>query len=764
MENSSHTLSFNQFFEKYLNSEQQKAVEPKNGVLLVCAGAGSGKTRVITSRIAHLILNHEVEASSILALTFTNKAANEMKERVANFLPEERSLPFVGTFHSFCLRLLKTNSQLLPHASFSLMDEDDQLKLIRSIINKNGLNKKVAPKQIISFISKIKNEALTQQEKEELWQYDNLLKEIYHLYEHEKNNAHCLDFDDLLVNTLNLFKNKPEFKASFQKRVRHVLVDEYQDTNKIQHALLTQMVNNDESKFLIDSLCVVGDEDQSIYSWRGATVSNIINFKKDFENTTSIVIDQNYRSVQPILNTANELIKNNVYRNPKKLWSTREASDRIRLISCSSSYQEAEAIAIFLKKSKKSGLGKNSLNSNAILYRSHFQSRSIEEALIRNSIPYKIIGGIQFYERLEIKDLFAYLRLIVNPFDRFAFSRVINTPTRGLGEKFEDLFLSYWVKQPLLDFKEISKLLLESKQLTKIKEEALKDFINIFDGLAPHNMTSEVLNIILFKTNYFNYLKESFEKEEADTKKDNIKELISSINYFEEKNSYALDLFLQEVSLMQEMLSKNTSNDDFIRLMTLHAAKGLEFDTIILPGIEEGIIPSSHSLYNPENLEEERRLLYVGITRARENLFLTYSKNRYTYGQLTEQRPSRFIDELPEEYIQREDCSYWNTEQFEKYFYAWGAAPQGITPEQNVTQKHTAIKQKTKPSGRDPVDTIIDQNSEHNWTVNQLINHETFGFGTIQKIEKKSSITYITARFKNGLKKVHSKFIKIAEL
>ena len=361
-------MNIKNYFQNELNNEQQGVVEPHKGVLLVTAGAGTGKTRVITARMAYLILEHQVPASEIIALTFTNKAAKEMKERIKQFLSEDSTLPYVGTFHSYCLRILKSNGHLLPFKTFSLMDTQDQEKLARQIITEKNLTKKLRPRQLTSFVSRIKNEATTDKEREALWGDDLIYRDLFFLYEERKTAAHCLDFDDLLLHTLELFRKNDLFKQVFQEHVRHVLVDEYQDTNKVQHALLKIMTKHD-GVFSLNSLCVVGDEDQSIYSWRGATVSNIINFKKDYPQAEAITIECNYRSVQPILTIANEIIKNNKFRNPKKLYSGKEANDRVRILTCASGYQEGEALAQLLKLTK----AHSDLSSHAVLYRSHFQ-------------------------------------------------------------------------------------------------------------------------------------------------------------------------------------------------------------------------------------------------------------------------------------------------------------------------------------------------------------------------------------------------------
>lgn len=764
---------FNDFFTQHLNPEQQLVVAPHKGVLLVTAGAGSGKTRVITARMANLIMNHDVRAHEIIALTFTNKAAKEMKERISRYVGNDSPLPYVGTFHSYCLRLLKSNAHLLPFSTFSLIDDTDQEKLVRSLITQKGLSKKVTPKQVLSFISRVKNEATSDIEREAAWGHDLLMRDLYLLYEQHKAAAHCFDFDDLLLQALALFQKNELFKKVFQNHVKHVLIDEYQDTNKVQHALLKAMTLNDAEDFALDSLCVVGDEDQSIYSWRGATVTNIINFTKDFPDATSITIERNYRSVQPILHIANEVIKQNVFRNPKKLFSGRDAHDRIRLLTCASSYQEGEALAALLKATRRYAASEgrekaheHSLSEHAVLYRSHFQSRALEEALIRHSIPYKILGGIQFYDRLEIKDMLAYMRLLANPFDRLAFSRIINTPGRGLGDKFEELFYSTWDMMPFEQFDEIALKLIESKQLTKVKEESLSQFIKVFQGLSVESKPSKVLASLIDRTGYYTYLKDAFEKDEAEAKKDNLKELINGVLFFEEHNTPTVDAFLQEVALLQEQMNAKEETSDYVKLMTFHAAKGLEFNTVILTGIEEGILPSTHSMYNPESLEEERRLLYVGITRARERLLLMHTKYRYTYGQVTDQQPSRFLDEMPEEYAPQDDVSYWKEERFEQYFMSWlsGKKTTGNEPNRpgalrmSASQRPNELVLPSKFSSfSEPFDDEPSKSS--NWQRYQQVNHKTFGKGVVEKVEQKSTSTYLTIRFRSGIKKLDASFI-----
>ncbi len=734
------TMDITTYFQEQLNNEQQRVVAPYKGILVVTAGAGSGKTRVITARMAYLMMHHAVSASQIVALTFTNKAAKEMKERIKLFLTEEDQLPYVGTFHSYCLRILKSNTHLLPFSTFSLMDEQDAEKLAKQIITEKNLVKKLKPRQLKAFVSRVKNEATTEKEREALWADDLIYRDLFYLYEERKMAARCLDFDDLLLHTLELFRKNDLFRKVFQEHVKHILVDEYQDTNKVQHALLKLMTKHDGS-FALHSLCVVGDEDQSIYSWRGATVTNIINFHKDFPEAEPITIEQNYRSVQPILTIANEVIKNNMFRNPKKLFSGKEATDRIRVLTSASGFQEAESLATFLKLARS----QSGLDSHAILYRSHFQSRSLEEAFIRHAIPYKIMGGIQFYDRLEIKDMLAYMRLIINPFDRLALSRIINRPSRSLGPKFEELFFTTWDMMPFESFQEVGQALIEQQKITGVKLEAFSLFLEIFKDFTPAIKPSTVLQSLITRTGYYSHLDKTSDKEEAAAKKENIKELVNAVLFYEERNPDArLDAFLEEVALLQEQMNTTEETSDYVKLMTFHAAKGLEFDTVILTGVEEGILPSSRSIFNPESLEEERRLLYVGITRARERLLIMKAKYRYLFGQLTDQQPSRFINEIPDDHAPQDDSSYWKDFQVVEYFANWlsGEAPRiKEAPQDDFTYE---------PAFQDESPT---------WQRHQSVMHKKFGRGVIERVEQRSTGTHLTIRFKTGIKKLDSSFI-----
>lgn len=744
---------FKEFYATSLNPAQQQAVREKDGAILIIAGAGSGKTRVITSRIINLILNEQVFPSSIVALTFTNKAALEMRERVVHFLGGTIDVPFIGTFHGYCLQLLKKYNSLLRKPFIAILDEDDQKKILTTLIQRHGLQKQISVKQLSYAISQLKNQQNNQPDDSHPVNYreNKFFQELYAAYEQEKTLSKCFDFDDLLVEVLHLFKTSSYFKSEFQRIVRHVVVDEYQDTNGVQHELLKQMSRNDKKELVIDSICVVGDEDQSIYSWRGATVANMTNFQDDFPTTKIITIDQNYRSVQPILETANHVIQHNTARHPKNLWSNKIGKNRIQGLACLSEYQEGEAIAQFIKAAQRT----KKLRDIAILYRAHYQSRAIEEALLRQSLPYVIIGGIEFYERKEIKDVIAYLRLIVNPYDRPSFFRVINSPARGLGEKFEELFSEHWQQQPLMTFMQVGEYVLAHGGLPKAKREALSSFLNIFTNADASERASIAIQRVIQATSYFAHLKNEYDEKEAEERTDNVKELMHAVAYLEAQKPTTLDTFLEDIALMHDKISKK-KNADAITLMTLHAAKGLEFDTIIITGLEEGILPNGRSLNILEHVEEERRLFYVGITRAREHLLITHARHRYAFGNMTDQFRSRFLDEIPESYLPMHTCSFWKIPQFNEFFCQW---LYGAEQKKNAVYIPGKSAQPSHPAQTEAQPTRA--GATRTWRLHQPVQHEKFGIGTVEEIEDHGDGTmYIRAKFKSGSKKISANFLK----
>jgi DNA helicase II / ATP-dependent DNA helicase PcrA len=766
--------SFNDFLEKNLNPSQQKAVHHESGAILVVAGAGSGKTRVITARITNLIINKNVSPSSIVALTFTNKAANEMKERIASFLGYSNELPFVGTFHAYCVQLLKKYQEHLPHPFFSILDMDDKQKMIQGILQRSGLQKQFSAKNIVYTFSQMKNNLDEKSSINMEYVSHPLLTDIFNAYEAEKRASKCLDFDDLLLETLRLFKNNSVVKNRFQEKIRHILIDEYQDTNVVQHELLKAMTLC-EKALALTSVCAVGDEDQSIYSWRGATVANMGHFKTVFPATTVITIEQNYRSAQPILHLANTVIQNNSSRTPKNLWSEKKGTNRVSKLLCLTEYQEARTIAQLLLVAKN----KYGLNNVGILYRTHTQSRAIEEALIKESIPYRIIGGIQFYERKEIKDLLAYLKIIVNPFDRTSFFRIINIPARGLGDKFEEAFYKEWSQEPFATWQDIIKQFIQSGTLGKAKTSALEEFTTITHSTSPAMLTSKALAHIITAIDYFMYIKNSEEPQEARARLDNIKELLQAIQHFEAQGISTVADFLDEVALMQDKMNKQNRDSHAVSLMTLHAAKGLEFDLVILPGVEEGIIPTTRSLNSYETVEEERRLFYVGVTRAREHVLITHTKHRYSYGQMVDQSPSPFLREIPAQLLPHEDCCYWSVAQTHQFFAHWlgtNSATRKTSdvyvpsfthsyadrPQADLKKPETSIKKETDGAtslGEDALPKT--QNNVVTWKKNQPVKHAKYGIGTVEQTEEKASgDIHVTVRFRVGVKKIISQFLQ----
>ncbi len=761
---------FNKFISQNLNTPQQSAVTQKDGALLVIAGAGSGKTRVITSRIAHLVINESVDPGTIVALTFTNKAAGEMRARLISTFQAHHQTPFIGTFHAYCLLLLRNNPSILQFPHFSILDADDQLDLIKKIAKKYALTKQISPTQICHQISLYKNRLIVEHAVTQEIGLSPVLRELYLEYETEKARAHCLDFDDLIIQVLQALQNNTAFKELVQKNVRHVLVDEYQDTSHVQHQLLLAIALNNKKKMALDSLCAVGDEDQSIYSWRGATVTNMLKFQQDFAPVTTVKIEQNYRSVQPILEAANNVISNNRLRNPKNLWSTKEAKNRILSIACQSGDQEADIIAQIVN-ARKAHL---KLSHIAILYRTHFQSRPIEEALIHKAIPYRIVGGIRFYERKEIKDLLAYLRLIVNPYDKISLLRIINTPARGLGQKFEDQLVNAWSLNPLFDFTQLFTWMMqqESLDITSSKRDALNDLLSLFADLDPQTAPSKLIDTILSRTQYMSYLTNAYEPQEAQAKIENVQEFAQAIIIFEHKQASnkeqsvpvttknMLESFLHEVSLLQEKIEEENV-ENFVHMMTLHAAKGLEFDTVIITGLEEGILPNTRSLNTNEELEEERRLMYVGMTRAKEHLVITSAGSRFTFGHIVDQAPSRFLQEMPRGLIHTIDLDRFNQYQAPQFFERWFAKGEimqekptpsesfkpSTFPPATVTKKITPARQDITPPSP--------------WAKHQTVFHEKFGVGIITDVEKApENEYYVTALFKLGKKKILSRFLE----
>lgn len=737
-----------------LNPAQQKATEGLHGATLVIAGAGSGKTRVITARIARLIAEYHAEPASIVALTFTNKAANEMKERVASLVGESSSKPFVGTFHSYCLRLLRSNPTLLgDHQEFSVIDTDDQATLVRRLVKKYGLEKQWSVGKILHLISAIKNQLPSTHVD---LQIPPFIHDLINLYEKEKAAAHSFDFDDLILKIFAALDPAGDFASKLRGTVRHLLVDEYQDTNTVQHELLRRIALDKKGNFAIDSLCAVGDQDQSIYSWRGAVAQNVDRFLQEF-SPRLIKVEQNYRSVQPILHAANTVITNNKSRVEKKLWSDRQATNRILNVVCKNEYHEAEIVAHAAQqiahRTTKQSLG--------ILYRTHAQSRVLEEALIALGLPYTIVGGLKFYERMEIKDLLAYLRLVHNPFDRISFFRIFNTPPRGLGEKCEEFLLHQWETHHDYDFKQLIETATASKDswMTPKRADTLRSFAHFFATLSAIQLPSTLLQNIITFTDYKNYLRTAYDEDEAVSRIQNVDELARSIEKFEERaeGSRTLADFLHEVALVQEESYVQESTLNTPKLMTLHSAKGLEFDTVIITGNEEGTFPSGNALEEVATLEEERRLFYVGITRAKERLIALRAHTRNKYGRTEIPQPSRFLAEMPKEVVMMVDAAQLPFPVFKRSLTEWlnGSATPPTTPPN--------LRIIPAMAHHGPAKATTDTATQAPWKKHRTVVHATFGPGVITDVKKLlDGELCLTVTFKSGSRKVLAKFVNKA--
>ena len=657
MENSIKNLTLG------LNDKQKEAVDHLEGELLVLAGAGSGKTRVLTSRIVNLV-NNGVSPHEILAVTFTNKAAREMKERLASYLGEQTAQKlWVGTFHSICGRILRMDidKYSAPEGNnwdknFVIYDEIDSTAVLKNVIKKLNLDEKIyQPKLIKTIISNAKNKmqdafAFSTHSKDYRSQK---YAEVYQTYENDLKNNNAIDFDDMLLLTVNLLNTNQEVREKYFARFRHILVDEFQDTNKAQYDLIKILYTNNDLDHMPEhrSLCVVGDVDQSIYSWRGADFRIILNFQRDFRNSKLVKLEQNYRSVSNILDVANAIIVNNEQRISKNLYSTKGTGDKIELYEADDEAAEADFAA---RKIKTLHARKNALSDFAILYRTNAQSRAIEEALIANSVPYKIYGGLKFYDRKEIKDIIAYLKVLYNPKDSQSLLRIINVPKRGIGnttmQKIRQAADSQEVSlyEVMADIDSFEDINIGTK--TKIKE-----FVNLIQHLKNEQSGMEFkdwVSYVIEKTGYLRELRAE-NTEEADIRIENLQELLNVVAEFEPTEiDNELGEFLAQVALVSDLDQNVDETSDMVTLMTLHSAKGLEFPIVFLMGLEEGIFPHSRCFDSKSEMEEERRLMYVGVTRAQDKLYLTHAKRRQMYGEYKYYNPSRFLNEIPTDLLE----------------------------------------------------------------------------------------------------------------
>jgi DNA helicase-2/ATP-dependent DNA helicase PcrA len=632
-----------------LNKEQRAAVESVDGPLLIMAGAGSGKTRVLTHRIAYLISARKVAPWSILAITFTNKAAREMQERVSKLVgPIGRDI-WVSTFHSMCVRMLRKDIERIGYSSnFSILDSTDQLSVIRSCLKELNIDsKKFDPKAIQSSISGAKNELVSpnQFEKQIGDYFQGVVARVYTLYQRKLKNNNSLDFDDLIMKTIELFQEMPEVLEFYQNKFQYVHVDEYQDTNRAQY-LLCQMIADKHNR-----ICVVGDSDQSIYKWRGADIRNILNFEEDYSNAKVILLEQNYRSTANILNAANGVIGQNTGRKPKKLWTDKGEGSKLQFYQAESEHEEGYFISGEINKNRKEG---KSYSDHAILYRTNAQSRVIEEILIKSDIPYQIVGGVKFYDRKEIKDILGYLRLISNPDDDISFTRIVNVPKRGIGAASLEKLAAAAGRRGISMFQMLS--FIEETELSGRATSALLEFGKMMENLQAMQVYLSVTELTEKMLEMAEYRLE-LQREgtlESKSRLENIEEFLSVTMDFEKKNEdKTLVSFLTDLALIADIDSMNKDPEegpqDAVVLMTMHSAKGLEFPIVFIIGMEEGIFPHSRTFMDDEELEEERRLAYVGITRAEEKLFCTCARMRTLFGKTAMNAPSRFLKEIPEE-------------------------------------------------------------------------------------------------------------------
>lgn len=636
--------------DKYasLNEMQRQAVFTVNGPLLLLAGAGSGKTRVLTHRIAYLLENG-VSPYNILAITFTNKAAREMKERTASLSPDGEKV-WVSTFHSTCVRILRQEIDRLKYdKNFTIYDSDDQIRLIKDCLKELSMNDKTfPPRTVASIIGSQKDNLISPKAFTNMSignYYEEEVAKVYELYQKKLYANNALDFDDIIFKTVELFTNNPDVLEKYQNRFLYIMVDEYQDTNQSQYQLVRLLASKNRN------LCVVGDDDQSIYGWRGANISNILDFEKHFEGAKVIKLEENYRSSKNILEAANKVVRNNRTRKDKTLFTSKEDGSKIFHYKAQTDYEEG----LFIADKIKEEVAKNNKNYSdfAILYRANSQSRSLEDKLVRANIPYRLFGGTRFYDRKEIKDIIAYLKLIHNTYDEIYLKRIINVPKRGIGDATIDKLASHSRFYSISLYDTLSDL--EHIEGLGNRTKGLKEFSELLDYLIEfsynHNV-SELIEEIVDKIDYKSYLLLEG-KEEADKRQENVNELINKANEFIlTSEDTSLGAFLEEVALIADV-DAYTEDADTVVLMTLHSSKGLEFPTVFITGFENGVFPSYRSMdAGDKEIEEERRLCYVGITRARENLYFTSTISRMSFGQINNNRISMFYNEIPKELIE----------------------------------------------------------------------------------------------------------------
>ncbi|EKU46854.1 DNA helicase PcrA [Staphylococcus massiliensis] len=717
---------------KNMNNEQSQAVRTTEGPLLIMAGAGSGKTRVLTHRIAYLLDEKDVSPYNILAITFTNKAAKEMKERVASLVGEEAEVIWMSTFHSMCVRILRRDIDRIGfERNFTIIDPTDQKSVIKQVLKEKNIDsKKFEPRMFIGAISNLKNELKTPDDasREANDYYTSMVANVYSAYQKQLLRNQALDFDDLIMTTIKLFERVPDVLEYYQNKFQYIHVDEYQDTNKAQYTLVNQLAK----KF--ENICVVGDSDQSIYGWRGADIQNILSFEEDYPNATTIFLEQNYRSTKTILNAANEVIRNNTERKPKGLWTGNAEGEKIQYYEATSERDECEYVVREVMKHRKNG---KDYNDMAILYRTNAQSRVLEETFMKSNIPYTMVGGQKFYDRMEIKDLLSYLRLIANSNDDISFRRIINVPKRSIGPTTVDKIAAYAAEHDISMFDALAEI--DFIGVSKKAAQACMSFYQLINDLMKQQEFLEITEIvdeILDKSGYRAML-EKAQTLESRSRLENIDEFKSVPMDYEENTpleEQSLINFLTDLSLVADIDEANTESG--VTMMTMHSAKGLEYPVVFIIGMEESIFPHFRAIKSDDDheMEEERRIAYVAITRAEEQLYVTHATNRMLYGRTQSNMRSRFLNEIPEDLMNK--------------------------PSQS---DRVQIGQKKKPQKRGFSKRVTKgQTTETNWNVGDKVVHKSWGEGMVSQVNEKNGSVELDIIFKKeGPKRLLASFAPI---
>ncbi|WP_368653084.1 DNA helicase PcrA [Ornithinibacillus sp. 4-3] len=728
-----------------LNKEQREAVQHTEGPLLIMAGAGSGKTRVLTHRIAYLLTEKEVGSRNILAITFTNKAAREMKERVNKLIGPEGDQIWVSTFHSMCVRILRRDiDRIGMDRNFTILDSSDQLTVIKQVLRNLNIDpKNFDPRAMLGQISSAKNELITPEEFSETVGnfYDRQVAQIYEAYQKLLLKNQSMDFDDLIMKTIQLFDRVPEVLQYYQRRFQYIHVDEYQDTNHAQYYLVKQLAKK------YQNLCVVGDSDQSIYRWRGANIANILTFEKDYPQATVILLEQNYRSTKSILSAANEVIDHNKGRKPKNLWTENKQGNKIQYYQGETERDEAYFIAETIQELIRQK--KYQPNEIAVLYRTNAQSRAVEDTLIKSGIDYQMVGGMKFYERKEIKDLVSYLRLITNPNDDLSYERVANEPKRGIGKTSIDRLRAYAVAHDISLYEAVKEV--DFTGVPRRAAEALAKFNMLIDSLRKQQeflSATDMVDEVLERSGYEEMLVNE-QSLEADSRLENLEEFKTVTSNFEKANEEdkTLIAFLTDLALIADIDAvdeEDPDNQDKITLMTLHAAKGLEFPVVFLIGMEENVFPHSRSLMDDEEMEEERRLAYVGITRAERELYITHAKMRTIYGRTNYNPISRFIREIPEDLLE------------------------GIEKQETTSSGfYNQTLEKTKPVVKRKSRKIESASGAETkaWNPGDKVKHNVWGVGTVVRVKGDGDDMELDIAFPapTGIKRLLAKFAPITK-